>query len=315
VIARVRHAGLFALIVIALAASPRALPQTPAAAGYPALGEAAVVTLLAPGAEPRSRLRYAIPASYKGRMLMTTGISVSMTLGGTTLPAMPMPVMKMAADMSVTGVSASGDVSYNLAFAEMTVDAGPGVDAAASAAMQAAASGLSAVRGSATVSNRGVTRDLKIDLDQITNPALKQTMAQFSTSMQNTSMPLPEEAVGVGARWQVRQTTSANGILTYQNSVYEIVSVGGPAVALTLKVDQTAPAQAVSNPSLPPGAQMQLEDLTGTGTGTIQLRLDALIPTSEMSVSNTANMVATMGADTQRVNVQTTVKFTVAPAK
>jgi hypothetical protein len=51
-----------------------------------------------------------------------------MVMEGMAMPQMDMPVMKMTADVGVTGVAANGDVTYDVAFTAMTAEAQPGMD-------------------------------------------------------------------------------------------------------------------------------------------------------------------------------------------
>jgi hypothetical protein len=315
---RARYAivAIFSLVGAAAGASQRPeTSRTRSPEGYPEVGQPPTVTVLAPGSAPRTALRYAVPATYKGRMGMTMAMAMGMETGESTPAVMPLPVMKMIADLSVTGVSATGDVSYTIAFHDMSVEAGPGVDAAAAATMNAAMSGLSAVRATAIVSNRGVTSEVNLALDQITNPLIRQTMGSMSSSIQSMSMTLPEEPVGVGARWRMRQAVPSEGMAVYQETDYQLLSMTGSTVALKVTVRQTAPPQPVANPALPPGVDVQLENLTGTGEGTVQVHLDTLIPVSELHIATSASTLATMGATSQRMRVATTLKLTIGPVK
>src|SRR5260221_13223226 len=80
--------------------------------GYPAPGAPAIVTVITPGAAPRIPLRYTVPNGYKDHMVMEMSMSLSMDMAGMALPAMQMPLMRIGADLDVTSVTASGDISY-----------------------------------------------------------------------------------------------------------------------------------------------------------------------------------------------------------
>ncbi len=82
-----------------------------------------------------------------------------------------------------------------------------------------------------------------------------------------------------------------------------------------MKLEQTAPPQGITNPALPAGSVVNIEKLAGTGTGTIALRFNSLVPTSEMSSSTAMAMAMDMGGQTQRMAVDTKVKVSIAPKK
>ena len=92
------------------------------------------------------------------------------------------------------------------------------------------------------------------------------------------------------------------------------VTLEGTSVTLRVKSEQTAPAQSVSNPMMP-GATMDVEKMTGTGTGTLVLRLDGLVPTSEMSNTSLALMTMNIGGQTQKMGLEMKMKVSTAPKK
>jgi hypothetical protein len=305
-----------ALATVASAASPA--PQTPAAPvtmdGYPAAGAPAIVTVLTPGAAPRVPLRYTIANALKDHLAMNMDTSMQIDMAGMAMPQMQMPTMKVGADLSVTSVSATGDVTYDLAFTGLTVDTST-VDPQLAGMFQGMDADYKAIKGSATVTNRGVPVASKLDTGNVSNPQLKQMLDSLSTSLQNLSMPLPEEPVGVGAKWEVRAAISAGGLQSFQKTTYEIVSIDGKAVSLKTTTESTAPPQAMTNPALPPGTDVQLQKLTGNGTGTATLHLDSLVPTSNAAVQNSMVMAIAMNGNSQTMTTTVTLKIGVSPSK
>jgi hypothetical protein len=290
----------------------QATSKPPRVEGYPGWGEQPTVTLLAPGAAPRTALRYAVAAKSKAQLRISVDVSMAMSMDGNSMPAMDMPQITMDVDFDVTDVAANGDISYAFAFTGMTVNTS---DPNMQSVFGAIANDIKNVRGTAVVTNRGVTRSLKLNTDTVSNPQLQQTLSSTMSSLENLSMPLPEEAVGAGARWEVRQSLSAGGMHQVQKGTYELVSSDGKAVSLKLATEQMAPAQAVTNPMMPPGTQVMLQKLTGSGSGTVQLRLDSLVPSSQITQQSSTVMELSMSGMTQVMNSDTTVKVTVGPRK
>jgi hypothetical protein len=302
---------LSVLAALAVAARPFAQGQSPAMEGYPAVGAPATVTLLAAGAAPRKALRYAIPAGHKANADMTMTMSMAMNVGGLAMP-MDFPNMKIGMAVSVTTVAPNGDITYDLGFTGLTVDDTGGANPAIAAALQPMQASITSIKGTATISDRGVTRSTKINS---ADPSLQQLMGQLTSSAENLSSPFPEEAVGVGARWEVRQANTSGGQTTFQKTVYEIVSIDGAAVSVKVATEQTAPPQSISNPALPAGAEMHLDKMAGTGEGTATIRLDALVPTSQMTMNSAMAMTMGLGGQTQSIVADNKVRVTIAPAK
>lgn len=306
-----------ALATVAVTAAPQA-PASQASTikmdGYPAPGAPAIVTVLGPGAEPRVPLRYTIANALKDQLAMSMDMSMALDVGGMAMPPMTMPTMKTSADLTVTGVAASGDVTYDLALTGMTVDTS-NVPPQLAGMFQGMDADYKTIKGSGTITNRGVPVSSKLDTANVANPQLKQMLDSVSTSLQNLSIPLPEPAVGVGAKWEVRSSITAGGLQSFQKTTYEIASIQGKTVTLKTTTESTAPSQPMNNPALPAGTDMRLEKLTGNGSGTATLHLDSLVPSSTASVQNNMVMAVSMGGDSQTMTTNVTLKIVIAPGK
>lgn len=314
--ARFVPALLLALTIVGMStpAAPHAqVPQqaAPAMEGYPAVGAPPTVKLVSPGAEPRKALRYSIPAGQKSSADMTMNMSMAMSVGGMSMP-MDLPGMKMTMALSVTNVAPSGDITYDVAFTGMTFDETAGANPAIAAALQPMQASITSLKGTATVSNRGVTKSTNFTN---ADPSVQQLMGQMTSSAENLSNPFPEEAIGVGAKWEVRAATSAGGQTIFQKTVYEVVSINGSTVALKVTTEQTAPPQSVSNPSLPAGAEVYLDKMAGSGEGTVTIKLDSLVPTSEMTMTSSMAMTVNLGGQSQAMNSDNKIKITIAPGR
>lgn len=296
---------LVAGLVLVPALSTRAQQKPPALAGYPAAGAPATVTLLAPGAEPRTPIRYKVPAGYKSGMDMTMGIGMSMNMAGTVVPV-DMPPMLMSATVDVTNAAANGDVTFAVAFTKMGV--GPGADPNVAAAMESAGASITALKGTATVSNRGITKSVKLDMSKV-DPAMQQMLGQMTSQVENVSLPFPEEAVGVGGRWEVRQTMNSGGITMFQKMELEVTAMDAGSVTLKGKIEQQAPPQSFSSPMMA-GVDATIDKMSGSGTASMTIRLDALVPTS--TVETISSMV--MSVQGQSISSDTRMKVTVVPS-
>jgi hypothetical protein len=304
------------VLVAALGGSvPRLGAQVPSPAGFPAVGQPAIVTLITPGAQPRKAMRYTLASGRRDHMNMDMLMGMSMSMAGNQMPAVQMPTMRMGADMAVTTVTPAGEASFSLSFTELAWVPAPGVDPQVMAMLQSMPINAKELQGTGTVSSRGVTHDVHLDLTKISNPQLAQTMGAFSSSMENLAMPFPEEAVGVGARWEVRQAAEANGMRTFQKYEFELVTMDENGCALKTKVEQSAPPQAMNNPALPPGTDASIEKFTGTGAGTMAIRWDSLVPTSELSMRSSMIINLSVGGQSQQMSMDTTTKVTVSPVK
>ena len=308
-----KRAAVLCLLLVTSIAAPRAQGTAPRMDGYPEPGAPPIINLLSAGSGPRTALRFAIPQSYKGHLDMSMQMSMSMEMGGASMPAVTIPTMTIGCDVAVTNVAANGDVSYTLAFTGATI--APDAEPTLAAALQGLDGEMKAIKGAVTVSNRGVTRDMKLDQGKSANSQFSQLLGQLSNQAQSLSLPLPEEEIGVGARWDVRQAIVNGGVQIFQRSEYELAAVDGKAATLNVKIEQTAPAQSLSNPALPPDATVRLLTMTGSGSGTTTIAFDSLLPTSTASMDSTTSMEISMGGSQQTMSTKASIKMSLAPKK
>ena len=304
---------LCAALLATMASSPAAFVQAPTMEGYPALGEPAIITVVTPGAEPRRTLRYTVPPSYRASARMTMGMTMTSRAQGEKRPA-PMPPMLIDIALGVTAVDPDGSISYDLTFTSFDVE-GADADAAAVAAMRSVLSGLAGLTGSATVSDRGVTRAFRFDTDRLKDPRMKQAIGQVTSSVDDLSIPLPAEAVGVGARWEARQVTMSDGVQIFQKAVFELESIEGPAVVLRSHLEQQATSQMMSPEGLPSGVKMRLDSLTGSGSGTIAIRLDELVPRSHAEINSSTAITLITNGRSEPMGVDLRLTLSVAPTR
>jgi hypothetical protein len=312
---RLKRAALISVLFVAAGGSFRAQTLSVKPEDYPALGQTPIVLLLAPGATPRVPLRYTIAGDYKAHMDLGMTMGMSLDLPGVPAQSVQLPPMKVGADVGVTNVTPAGDVSFDFGYTSVRLDDAAGADPAVASLVQGMDTDFKNVRGSATMTSRGEARDARMDVSKVTNPQLSQMLGSIENSIQSLAIPLPEEAVGVGAKWESRQTIQANNIKIFQRTVWEVVGLDGKTVNLKATVEQAAPPQSISNPSIPAGADVSLARYSGGGAATVALHLDSLIPTSEGNTQTSVTMNVNAGGSTQQVTVGVTLKVTFAPGK
>ena len=271
---RVITAGLLAVAVGS--AWVQAQTITPPA-GYPAMGAPPIVTVQSTGAEPRRALRYVFTKGEQETLSLDTSMGMTMDMAGMSMPAMQLPTMHMVAKASVTDVSATGDASLSISFTDASLVNDANADPTLAGMLQAGLADVKSLASTSLVSNRGFIKDSKMDLSRLTNPQMAQMVGAMSSSMNSMAMPMPEEAVGVGAKWTVRQAMPASGLNVFQDVQVEITAVDQQSCALAIKTTQTAPPQPVQTPGLPAGVQATLDHFEGSGSGTMAVRFSSIV--------------------------------------
>ncbi|TNF31220.1 MAG: hypothetical protein EP329_12690 [Deltaproteobacteria bacterium] len=287
--------------------SARADAETPADAGAvpPTEGQAnaggaalapvapPTVTLLDAGVEPRTPLRLKLTAGAVEETTVAMRMGVEMTLDGQAVPRGAMPSARLDLRAKVDAVD--GDKArWSVTITEARVDDSGGTPVAMLGQLK---EGLAAVKGltaSGEVSDRGVTT-----LAGFAGTAPEGQMATllegFRESLVQLAVPLPEEPVGVGARWQVEQVVPQGGMRIRQTTVFDVVSVEGERVVARVTMTQAAEPGGEAPASLPPGAR--LEAFSGSGTGDTTLALGRILPASSAATVATRVKMTVPGPD------------------
>jgi hypothetical protein len=285
----------------------------PAAAGEPTVtvtketapdstgrsGAPARVVLLEAGKEPRAQLRYHLPSTSKEKMGMTITMAVEMGMTTQTVNVHLAP-MRMEMELGVT--EKLGDREVRVRFRVTRAELEEGGDQMFATMREQLATELKKMVGAAgtlVMDNRGLVRDMTLALPDGMDPQMKQTMESSRQAMEQISSPLPEEAVGVGARWQVEQVLAQNGLVIKQTSVFELAELRGTRGTLRTTVVQSADPQIAELAGLPAGVQAQLLSHSGAGNGTGELDLGQLVPgkSSKGVKTETAIKVTGQGQD------------------
>ena len=133
---------------------------------------------------------------------------------------------------------------------------------------------------------------------------LRQVMDQAKDSFKNLSAPLPQEAVGQGARWEVKQSLKSQGMTINQTTTYQIASIEGDRVTATCTISQSAPNQKIQNPAMQ-GVKLDLTKMAGTGKGNITFDLGHLMPVASSVDSHTdMSMAMNMGNQKQDMSMK-----------
>ena len=232
-----------------------------------------LVRLLSAGAEPRKVLRLAVKPEAKQLVEMTLKMTMDMGMG----QPMKLPPMKMNMDVAVKEVSPEGDISYEVVVGDVSTAEEAGTLAQAADAMKAALDKIKGVSTTGTISSRGLSKTTEVKIPSDADPMTRQSMEQMKDSLAQAACPLPEEAVGPGAKWELKSPIKSQGMTMNQTATYELVSVDGDRLNLKSAITQDATNQKIENPAMP-GIKVDVTKFTGSGTGQVTLDLAQLMP-------------------------------------
>lgn len=261
------------------------------------------VKVLTTGSGKKQALRYKVKPGSSQRMRMTMKMDMKMTMDGRAAPSMPMPPMEFVFDGKVNKTHANGNIDYTLTLTEVGIKKEPTTDAAMAKAITEALAPLKGLKIDGTTDHRGANLRGDVKAAGAVPPQMKQTLDSMQQSMQQMSQPLPDEAVGVGAKWTVTQNIEQNGMKLKQVSTVELVKIRGTAIETKVTLVQSAAAQAVNMPGMPPGISAHLDSLSGTGTGTNVLDLGSIVPVAG-TMAATSSVAMSMSGEGQNMKME-----------
>lgn len=241
------------------------------------------IRVLEKGQRPRSELRYKVApgttttstTTFRVATLASSGEKAALTV----LPGLRLDIVSGPAEVTKDGFKFNVDVVKSEAVVPKDFDK------AMADQLEAGAAIVDEVGGWVEIDERG--RMLAGELNPRTKRAgvpVRLLRMIVNTRETLTRVQLPEEKVGLGARWESRRQIKAYGFDLQQVDTYTLVDRAGDEIMLNVTVQQFAKPQTIEFPE--EGIEISVESMSTHAEGQIILDLDAL--ESDASVSGTA---------------------------
>lgn len=226
------------------------------------------VTLLDAGAEPRSPTRYALTTGASTGIEMGLSMTLEVAQGERTAPPQTIPRIATLLDLVTASAAKDGALGVDATVKKVSIAEDAGVPAQIAERLLPH---LKAIEGLAL--HYDVTPEGRVKQAGAKMPASKKgagldgTLSQMTQSLESMIAPFPDEAIGIGARWQVLSRFDSSGTELVQWSTFELKERDDKGVKLALEVVQAAAKPEVTPPNLPPGVSAKLVDFASTGKG------------------------------------------------
>ena len=172
------------------------------------------VVVLDPGVEPRQELRYRLREGQVEHTAMVMRMGMRTKLDGEWTGWLGMPATEIAGTTTVTGVRDDGTYDIETVFTDVSVPDAGQLPPDAMAELEAELAGMIGLRQLLHMDDRGRILAAETVVPPGVSTGAVQP-AQLDAMVQDFIDPLPQEAVGVGAEWEVgRQTSDAMGFAT-----------------------------------------------------------------------------------------------------
>jgi len=262
------------------------------------------ITLLNPGNEPKQELRFTPKVASKTISKMTMNTATTTLVDGQTMPQVNIPTITMNMEVEVTNVAENGDINTNFNYTDAEVVANENTTPEILSIMETQMNQLVGLSGSFLLDNRGNTKDVDIKYPENMDTNTQQMLASMVDSLTQLSAPFPTEAVGKGAKWQVINSFSTNGININQIATYELVDIQDKIATVNVKIEQQAGEQNI------PSASMTLNSLTGIGEGEKKINLEQIMPITATIEMKSDMKMTNINPDNNQENVFETQSFT-----
>ena len=235
------------------------------------------IVLLDEGQGTKEPLRLAPAVGNQMELGADLTIQVTMEVDGQTMPNPGFPSVAMVLGVEVIDVDpGTGHITYNITYDTIELGTASEFPDEARAAINGVFQELKNLKLVLVGDNRGRVLEATVDAPDDLNPFLVQMLDSLSQSMKQVSAPLPEEAVGIGARWSITGAITTGGLTFDQTATYELVERTGDRFTVAVTVEQTAEPQSIGESAL----SVQITDYSATGNGNMVMDLAYPIPVS-----------------------------------
>ncbi|NJL90630.1 MAG: hypothetical protein HC916_13225 [Coleofasciculaceae cyanobacterium SM2_1_6] len=255
------------------------------------------IEILSTGTGEKTQLRFTPVVNSRQTSTLTLKLDAKEGM------SIALPTTKLTMEVVITRVDANGDIYFDFTYKNVDILAEPGTPREEINALRPSLTPLIGLNGSIVVNSRGQTKSTQINIPPELDPTAKEIFEQFSTSLDQFYAPLPEEAVGIGARWRVSEDLNVNGIQLTQSAIYELVSNQNNVLELMVLVEQEALPQAVTLPSipdLPAGATLELRSLSSQGEGEMTFGLGQILPRRSILSSRSSVVLSFKPAENEQ---------------
>lgn len=330
--------GSFLVFLVACGGSEPAAPQTPppppasaSVAPPPPPADAGVAEapppapakldaipasakLLEAGAAPRRALRYAFKAGTTERMQLDMKLSMEVAGDGIQAPAIHMPTIRTVLRIDGKELTPEGDLRYTFEEERADVLSDVQVDAKIKERIASTMKDTIGLKGHGRVSPRGVSSEIDFELPPSAPESVAATLESLRDGLKQMTSMLPEEEVGVGGRWEVTSRVPMDGAMVDFKQTYTVTKLSADGMQAKVDTTMSAPAnQPFAPPHMPPGADVSLESMTGSGTGNTDAKFKKLVPDAKTKVSNTLSMKIKMKGEEMHSGMKSEIEAVIKP--
>jgi hypothetical protein len=249
------------------------------------------------GAPPRKLLRYAVAKNTHSPI----EIAMDMDLDAGIKNVAPTLVMLM--DIGVDDVTADGKMKLRTSINDVSARDRPG--AASAAMLKGQLDLMTGTTMTATLGPDGTLKDAAFESSKKMPEAMRDQLAGVTGNLERIALPLPDVAVGVGAKWRATKSVAQNGMNITTVTTFQLTKIDGNVFTYKTTVSITGPDQQVTMG----GITTQVSGIAGSGSGEGSVDLAKLA----MSGTQDVHFAASMAAGDEKTELKTSMKVVMTP--
>ncbi|HEY9704763.1 MAG TPA: DUF6263 family protein [Allocoleopsis sp.] len=242
------------------------------------------------GSEPRIPLRFTPVINTTEKVKMTFNMKMEMSLQGNSFPSPKMPNMIFTVESIVTKIENNGNIHFKVTFTDVEITPTEDVPKEVVETMQKQFKKVVGMGGTFVINNKGKYISGNFDLPKSFDSGMGDITGQLSQSLQQMSAIVPEESLGIGAKWTVTENFDSSLFNLKQTANYELVSLKDGIATVNVTIDQNADKQEFKLPGFSQknnDFRLMLNSLKSTGKGNMEMSFYRLLPMSANISINT----------------------------
>jgi hypothetical protein len=267
------------------------------------------VLVLEEGMLPRVTLRYAIQEGYVATSTMELSITSMMTKTSEGEELAKPPGLRFVVSSGPAIKLPSGNARLDIRVVEAEAIMPSGVDPDVARALNESAAMLQELGGWIEIDDRGIVKQSELNQAE-KNPnlptSLLMTLIQARTSI--ARVVLPEEPVGLRARWEAHKELQIYGFELHQRDRYTIIDKSADKLTLGVEITQTAPKQTLKFEE--EGTEFALKSLSTTARGRVILDLSSLEGNARVEGQSAEVLTVKTGEGTEKIELDSAFQLT-----
>jgi hypothetical protein len=266
------------------------------------------IKLISAGAEPLEAYRLQAQPGSAQNVKMSIAMSMTMGVPGMAGEAVKLPAVQLEARVTTKSVAANQDITYEAVFEKVEIASDPGAEPMMLQAMEQQMGGLKGAVVTGVLSDRYHSKQAEIKLPAGADASVRESLEQMKGALVNPALALPEAAIGVGAKWEIRTRHKENNINVDLVATHELMAAADGRLTIKSVTARSAANQKIANPMMPT-LKVDLTKLTGANTEEFVLDLTKLLPlTYQANDWSELSMAMNQGGQKQTMTMKMEVR-------